>query len=155
MADEVPKGSGADSKQGLWKVLWHNDRNQTSFRTVLVQMADEVPKGSSSDAMKFRMVRVQIADKDAEVSGAHSRQSSGGLRCKNLPRSSKLLGITYEFIFGVLSALSQLFSLGLAQNQGWRPQIHQRFQHKVGTGAEKLSRPGENRMSNRMSNEMI
>ena len=49
--------------------------------------------------MKFRMVPVQIADKVAELSGAHSRQSSGGLRYKNLPRSSKLLGIAHEFIF--------------------------------------------------------
>ena len=49
--------------------------------------------------MKFRMVPVQIADKVAKQSGAHSRQSSGGLRYKNLPRSSKLLGITHEFIF--------------------------------------------------------
>ena len=44
------------------------------------------------------MVPVQIADKVAEVSGAHSRESSGGQRYKNLPRSSKLLGITHEFI---------------------------------------------------------
>ena len=50
--------------------------------------------------MKFRMVPAQIADKVAELSGAHSRQSSGELRYKNLPKSSKLLGIiTHEFIF--------------------------------------------------------
>ena len=46
--------------------------------------------------MKFRMVPVQIADRVAEVSGAHSRQSSG-FGYKNL-RSSKLLEITHEFI---------------------------------------------------------
>ena len=51
-------------------------------------MADEV-----------RRVPVQTADKVAEVSGAHSRQSCGGFRYKSLPRSSKLLGITHEFIF--------------------------------------------------------
>ena len=44
------------------------------------------------------MVPVQIADKVAEVSRARSRQSSGGSWYKNLPRSSKLLGITHEFI---------------------------------------------------------
>ena len=49
MADEVPEGSGANSKQGLWKVLWHNGRKQTRFRAVLVQMADEVPEGSGAD----------------------------------------------------------------------------------------------------------
>ena len=61
MADEIPEGSGADSKQGLSKVLWHNGRKQTSFRTVLVQMADKVP--------------VQMADEVLDGSGADSRQS--------------------------------------------------------------------------------
>ena len=56
-------------------------------RRVPVQMAHEVPDGSGA-----------VADKVAELSGAHSRQSSGGLRYKNLPRSSKLLGIPHEFI---------------------------------------------------------
>ena len=74
-----------------------------------MQMPDEVSKGQVLEGsgwlikfggsrcrwpMKFRMVPVQIADK----SGAHSRQSSEGLRYKNLPRSSKLLGITHEFM---------------------------------------------------------
>ena len=63
--------------------------------------------------MKFRMVPVQIADNVAELSSAHSRQSSGGLRYKNLPRSSKLLGITHEFIFFSLS-LSFIFPLSLS-----------------------------------------
>ena len=36
------------SKQGLWRVLWHNSRKQTSFRTVLVQIAGKVPEGSGS-----------------------------------------------------------------------------------------------------------
>ena len=48
--------------------------------------------------MKFRMVPAQIADRVAEVSGAHSRQRSGGFRHKNLRRSSKLLGIAHELI---------------------------------------------------------
>ena len=79
-----------------------------------MQMPDEVSNGQVLEGsgwlikfggsrcrwpMKFRMVPVQIADKVAELSGAHSRQSSGGLRYKNLPRSSRLLGITDEFIF--------------------------------------------------------
>ena len=82
-----------------------------------MQMPDEVSNGQVLEGsgrlikfggsrcrwpMKFRMVPVQIADKVAELSGAHSshsKQSSGGLRYKNLPRSSKLLGITHEFIF--------------------------------------------------------
>ena len=80
-----------------------------------MQMPDEVSNGQVLEGsgwlikfggsrcrwpMKFRMVPVQIADK-VELSGAHSshsRQSSGGLRYKNLPRSSKLLGIAHEFI---------------------------------------------------------
>ena len=79
-----------------------------------MQMPDEVSNGQVLEGsgwlikfggsrcrwpMKFRMVPVQIADKVAELSGAHSRQSSGGLRYKNLPRSSKLLGITHQFIW--------------------------------------------------------
>ena len=60
-----------------------------------MQMPDEVSNGQVLEGsgwlikfggsrcrwpMKFRMVPVQIADKVAELSGAHSRQSSGGLR---------------------------------------------------------------------------
>ena len=51
--------------------------------------------------MRFQRVPVQIADKVAEESGAHSRH--GGFRYKNLPRFSKLLGITHEFIFSTKS----------------------------------------------------
>ena len=39
MADEVPEGSGADSKQGSGE-----------FRRVPAQMADEVPEGSGADS---------------------------------------------------------------------------------------------------------
>ena len=49
--------------------------------------------------IKFRMVPAQIIDNVAELSGIHSRQNSGGFRYKNLPRFSKLLGITHEFIW--------------------------------------------------------
>ena len=72
-----------------------------------MQIADKVPEGSSRQGsggfwgrmlMRFQRVPVQMADKVAEVSGAHSRQSSGGFGYKNFPRSSKLLGITHEFI---------------------------------------------------------
>ena len=71
-----------------------------------MQMADEVPEGSGRLRfrwpMKFRMVPVQIAARVAEVSGAvsgaHSKQSSGAFRYKNFPKTSKLLGITHEFI---------------------------------------------------------
>ena len=73
------------------------------FRRVPVQMADEVPEGSGADGwwgsggfrcrwLRFRRVRetpVQIADKVPEGSGAVA---------KILPRSSKVLGITHEFI---------------------------------------------------------
>ena len=83
-----------------------------------MQMPDEVSKGQVLEGsgwlikfggsrcrwpMKFRMVPVQIADKVAELS------SSGGLRYKNLPRSSKLLGITHEFIFVLLSCCRAIF----------------------------------------------
>ena len=51
-------------------------------------MADEV-----------RKVPVQIAHKIAEVSGTDSGRSCGGFRYKNLPKFSKLLGITHEFIW--------------------------------------------------------
>ena len=98
MGDEVPEGSGADSRQG--------SRLQTRFRRVPVQVADEVTEGSGADKvlegsrwLKFRMVPVQIANRVADVSGARSKRSTGGFRYKNLPRSSKLLGITHEFIF--------------------------------------------------------
>ena len=97
MGDEVPEGSGADSRQG--------SRLQTRFRRVPVQVADEVTEGSGADKvlegsrwLKFRMVPVQIANRVADVSGARSKRSTGGFRYKNLPRSSKLLGITHEFI---------------------------------------------------------
>ena len=63
IARKVAEGSGADSKQGLWQVLWHNARKQTSLRAVLVQMADEVP--------------VQMADEVSDGSAADSRQRSG------------------------------------------------------------------------------
>ena len=56
--------------------------------------------------MRFRRAAAQIAgkvpaiaDEVPEGSGTHSKQSSGGFRYKNLPRSSKLLGITHGFIF--------------------------------------------------------
>ena len=64
MADEIPEGSGADSKQGLWRVRWHNGRKQTSFRTVLVQIAGKVPEGSGSAGREV-----------PDGSGADSRQS--------------------------------------------------------------------------------
>ena len=41
----------------------------------------------------------QIADEVLEGSGTHSKQSSGGFRYKNIPRSSKLSGIAHGFIF--------------------------------------------------------
>ena len=58
---------------------------------------------------------MQIVDKVPEGSGADSRQGSGGFRgrklmrfprvpgqiAKNSQRSSKLLGITHEFIFEI------------------------------------------------------
>ena len=87
IADKVSKGSGADGSGQKGQVL------QGSGWLIMF--------GGSRCRwpMKFRMVPVQIADKAAELSGAHSRQSSGRLRYKNLPRSSKLLGITREFIW--------------------------------------------------------
>ena len=114
IADEVPEGSGADSRQG--------SRWLMRFRMVLAQIADKVPKvpvqiadkvleGSGAESwrgsggfwcrklMRFRRVAGQIADEVLEGSGTHSKQSSGGFRYKNIPRSSKLLGITHGFIF--------------------------------------------------------
>ena len=46
MADEVPEGSGTDSRQGSggFRCRW-----LIRFRRVLVQMADEVPEGSGAD----------------------------------------------------------------------------------------------------------
>ena len=79
-----------------------------------MQMPDEVSNGQVLEGfgwlIKFggspcrwpMMVPVQIADKVAELSGAHSRQNSGGRQYKNLPRSPKLLGITREFIFQII-----------------------------------------------------
>ena len=94
-ADEVPDGSGADSK----------------VPKVPVQIADKVLEGSGAESwwgsggfwcrklMRFRRVAGQIADEVPEGSGTHSKQSSGGFRYKNIPRSSKLLGITHGFIY--------------------------------------------------------
>ena len=67
IADEVPEGSSADSKQGSGKFRGRKLRLMR-FRQVPGQMADEVPESSG-----------QIA--------------------KNSPRSSKLLGMTHEFMF--------------------------------------------------------
>ena len=78
---------------------------------VPVQIAHKVLEGSGADSrqgsggfwcrklMRFRRVLVQIADEVLDGSGTHSKQSSEGLRYKNIPRSSKLLGITHGFIF--------------------------------------------------------
>ena len=49
--------------------------------------------------MRFRRVAGQIADEVLEGSGTHSNRSCGGFRHKNMPKSSKLLGITHGFIF--------------------------------------------------------
>ena len=60
------------------------------------QIADKVLEGSGAGKlMRFRRVAGQIADEVLEGSGTHSRQISGGFRYKNIPRSSKLLGITH------------------------------------------------------------
>ena len=65
-----------------------------------MQIAGEVPEGSGSAGGEVPdgSGADTIADRVAEVSVAHSRQSSEGFRYKILPRSSKLLGITHEFI---------------------------------------------------------
>ena len=78
------------------------------FQRVPGQMADEVPEG----LMRFWRVPGQKADEVPDGSGADSAQGSGEFRCrwlmrfrrvpgqiaKNLPRYSKLLGITHGFI---------------------------------------------------------
>ena len=97
MADEVPEGSGGFRCRWLMK-----------SRRVPGHMADEVPEGSGGFRcrwlMKSRRVPGHMADEVPE--------GSGGFRCrwlmrfprvlgqiaKSLPRSSKLLGITHEFI---------------------------------------------------------
>ena len=88
IADEVPECSGTHSKQssggfrcrgsgGFW-CRW-----PMRFRRAAAQIAGKVPA---------------MAGEVPEGSGTHSKQSSGGFRYKNLPRSSKLLGITHGFI---------------------------------------------------------
>ena len=47
MADEVPDGSGADSRRGSGG-FWY--RWLTRFRMVPVQRADEVPEGSGPES---------------------------------------------------------------------------------------------------------
>ena len=98
IADKVAELSGAHSRQssGGFRCRCH----EVSNGQVLEGSGWLIKFGGSRCRwpMKFRMVPVQIADKVAELSGAHSRQSSGGLWYKNRPRSSKLLGITHEFI---------------------------------------------------------
>ena len=59
--------------------------------------------------MRFRRVAGQIADEVLEGSGTHSNRSSGGFRYKNIPKSSKLLGIAHGFI--VSETWSMSFSL--------------------------------------------
>ena len=94
-------------------------RRLMKFQRVPVQIANKVPEGSDADGWwsfercgadkvlegsgwlmtdEVRRVPAQIADRVAGVFSAYSRQSSGGFWYKNLPRSSKLLGITHEFI---------------------------------------------------------
>ena len=58
---------------------------------VLGQIADDFGGFGWRWLMRFRRVPVQMADKVPEGSGADSQRPS-------LPRSSKLLGITHEFI---------------------------------------------------------
>ena len=47
MADEVPEGSGADSRQGSGEFRC---RKLMRFRRVPVQKADEVPDGSGAES---------------------------------------------------------------------------------------------------------
>ena len=102
LAHKFAEGSGAD---GWWSFGGFGRRWQPKFRRVPMQIADEVSNGLVQGSGGFRMadevrkVPVQTADKVAEVSGADSRRSTGGFRYKNLPKSSKPLGITHEFIF--------------------------------------------------------
>ena len=165
MADEVPDGSGADSRQGSGRLRcrwlmrfrmvpvsiadtvlegsgaeswWGSGGFRAEswlgsggfrcrwlklmrFRIVSAQIADKVPKvlvqiadkvleGAGAESwwssggfrcrklMRFRRVAGQIADEVLEGSGTHSNRSSGGFRYKNIPKSSKLLGITHGFI---------------------------------------------------------
>ena len=112
MADEVPDGSGADSRQGSGRLRC---RWLMRFRMVPVSIANTVLEGSGAESwwgsggfraeswlgsggfrcrwlMRFRMVPahiadkvpVQIADKVLEGSGAESWWSSGGFRCRKL-----------------------------------------------------------------------
>ena len=84
MADEVPDGSGADSRQGSEGSGADSRQGSGGFRC--------------RKLMRFWRVAGQIADEVLEGSGTHSKQSSGGFRYKNIPRSSKLLGITHGFM---------------------------------------------------------
>ena len=61
-----------------------------SFWRVPDQKADEVLEGCCA---------VPAMAEVPEGSGTHSKQSSGGFRYKNFPRSSKLLGVTHGFIY--------------------------------------------------------
>ena len=97
----VPEGSGAD---GWWGSGGFRCKWLMRLWRVPGQIADEVPEGSSADSrqgsggfrgrklrlMRFRQVPGQMADDVPESSGQIA---------KNSPRSSKLLGITHEFIF--------------------------------------------------------
>ena len=50
MADKVPEGSGADSRQSSGGF---RSRKVMRFRRVPVQMADEVPENSGADSPKL------------------------------------------------------------------------------------------------------
>ena len=52
--------------------------------------------------MRFRRVAGQIADEVLEDSGTHINRSCGGFQHKNMPKSSKLLGITHGFIIFII-----------------------------------------------------
>ena len=59
IADEVPEGSGADSRQGSGGF---RGRKLMRFQRVPVQMADEVPEVSGADSQKPSKIFQGVGD---------------------------------------------------------------------------------------------
>ena len=83
-ADEVPEGSGADSRQGSGEFRGRKLMRfrHEKFRRVPAGMADEVLEGSGAGRQQSSGGLSQMADEVPKGCGAVSTQVCGGFRCR-------------------------------------------------------------------------
>ena len=84
MVDEVPEGSGADSRQGSGEFRGRKLKRfrHERFRRVPAGMADEVLEGSGAGRQQSSGGLLQMADEVPKGCGAVSTQVCGGFRCR-------------------------------------------------------------------------